>query len=180
MERLWGDVVPVPKNNVVALAGGEEVEGLRVEATPGHASHHLTYLDLTSGDAYVGDMAGVRIPPGDYTLPPTLPAEIDVEEWLGSLDRIEDMGAERLRLTHFGLAKDVHQQLERVREGLRRGVERAKAGREAFIGALEAEIDTSADPAAALRIRQAANPDRVARVGALSVQKRAEGQESPT
>ena len=72
--------------------------------------------------------------PGDYTLAPTPPPEIDVEAWLESLDADRGTGAERLRLTHFGLAEDVEEQLERVREGLRRGVERAKAGREAFIG----------------------------------------------
>ena len=40
MDRLWGEVLPVPAANVVALAGGEEVEGFRVEHVPGHASHH--------------------------------------------------------------------------------------------------------------------------------------------
>ena len=64
MDRLWGEVLPVPAANVVALAGGEEVEGFRVEHVPGHASHHVVWLDLAEGDAYVGDMAGVRIPPG--------------------------------------------------------------------------------------------------------------------
>ena len=64
MDRLWGEVAPVPAERVFALTGsGEEVEGFRVEHTPGHASHHVTYLDLGSGDAFVGDMAGVRIPP---------------------------------------------------------------------------------------------------------------------
>ena len=63
METLWGEVAPVPEGNVIALAGGEEVEGFRVEHVPGHASHHVAWLDLERGDAYVGDMAGVRIPP---------------------------------------------------------------------------------------------------------------------
>src|SRR5215208_5969726 len=43
MERLWGEVAPVPAERVVELTGGgEEVEGFRVEHTPGHASHHVT------------------------------------------------------------------------------------------------------------------------------------------
>ena len=178
MERLWGEVVPVPEANVVALGGGEEVEGFRVEATPGHASHHLAFLDLSSGDAYVGDMAGVRIPPGDYTLPPTLPPEIDVEQWLESVGRIEDLGPERLRLTHFGLAEDAGEQLDRVREGLHRGVERAMAGREAFLAALEDEIEASADPAAAARVRQAANPEHAWLGLERYLRKRAERQEA--
>src|SRR5918992_3653799 len=40
MERLWGEIVPVPEENVRALAGGESVLGMRVAYTPGHASHH--------------------------------------------------------------------------------------------------------------------------------------------
>ena len=106
MTRLWGEVAPVPEDNLIPLAGGEEV-GFRVLHTPGHASHHVCYLDLDAGDAYVGDMAGVRIPPTGLTLAPTPPPEIDVEAWLDSVDRIEALEPARLRLTHFGVAEDV-------------------------------------------------------------------------
>src|SRR5215203_5263090 len=99
MDRLWGEVVPVPEESVVPLAGGDDLEG---------------------GDAYVGDMAGVRIPPSSLTLAPTPPPEIDVEAWLRSIDLIASLRPERLRLTHFGVAEDVAEQLERVRESLRR------------------------------------------------------------
>jgi len=64
MERMWGEVAPVPEANVRALSGGEVAAGFRVEYTPGHASHHVCYLHEETGEAYVGDMAGVRIPPG--------------------------------------------------------------------------------------------------------------------
>ncbi len=137
MARLWGEVVPVPEANVVALAGGETgVEGFRVEHVPGHASHHLCWLDEETGDAYVGDMAGVRTPPSEYTIAPTPPPEIDVEAWLDSVDRIEALEPTTLRLTHFGEARDVGAQLDRVRESLRTNTELAKQGREAFLGAL--------------------------------------------
>lgn len=155
MDRLWGEVAPVPAANVVALEGGEVVEGFRVEHVPGHASHHLCWLDLAAGDAYVGDMAGVRIPPQEFTIAPTPPPEIDVEAWLDSVDRIEALGPQRLRLTHFGVAEDVGAQLDRVRANLRAGAERALAGRETFLSRFEAEIDAHADPETATRIRQA-------------------------
>lgn len=161
MGRLWGEVAPVPSGNVVALGDEAEVEGFRVAHTPGHASHHLVYLDLEEGDAYVGDMAGVRIPPGEFTIAPTPPPEIDVEAWLESVDRIEAMSPERLRLTHFGLAEDVEAQLGRVRNSLRRLAERAREGeRESFLAALESEIDAGADPATAERLRQAVPPEQ--------------------
>ncbi|MDX6648810.1 MAG: hypothetical protein QOJ97_761, partial [Solirubrobacteraceae bacterium] len=63
MARLWGEVVPVPEANVRTLSGGETVEGFRVQYTPGHASHHVSYLHEDSGRALVGDMAGVQVVP---------------------------------------------------------------------------------------------------------------------
>ncbi len=161
MERLWGEVAPVPAERVVAVrGGGEEVEGFRVEHTPGHAGHHVTYLDLDSGDAFVGDMAGVRIPPSEVTLAPTPPPEIDVDAWLASVERIERLGAERLRLTHFGPVEEVAAQLDRVRAALSRGVELAQRGREAFLEAVEREIRERADPATAAALIQAASPEQ--------------------
>jgi glyoxylase-like metal-dependent hydrolase (beta-lactamase superfamily II) len=162
MGELWGEIAPVPRANIVPLEGGEEVEGFRVEQTPGHAGHHVCFLDLAEGDAYVGDMAGVRIAPGDFTVAPTPPPEIDVEAWLRSLDLIESLRPRRLRLTHFGVAEDVGEQLDRVRASLRTGAERARAGdREAFLTALEAEIDAGATPAAARSLRQASPPEQL-------------------
>ena len=161
MDRLWGEVAPVPEDRIVALGGGEEVEGMHVEHTPGHARHHVCYLDQASGDAYVGDMAGVRVPPSEYTLAPTPPPEIDVEAWLESLDRIEALEPTQLHLTHFGPA-DPAAQIARQREALRRNAELARAGdREAFLGAVEDELRARADPDTAERLRQAAPPDQL-------------------
>ena len=157
MERLWGDVKPVPPANVVVLRGGEEIEGFRVAYTPGHASHHVAYLHEASGDAYVGDVAGVRIPPYEFILPPTPPPDIDLEAWENSLDTIASWKPTRLCLTHFGRVDDVTSHLRRVREGLRTNAERAREGdREAFLGRLAAEVDERLDPESALRLRQAA------------------------
>ncbi len=162
MQRLWGEVAPVDGDRVTSLTGGDEVEGFDVEHTPGHAGHHVVYLDRELGDAYVGDMAGVRIPPGNFTVAPTPPPEIDVEAWLRSIDRIEARGAERLRLTHFGLADDPGDQLERVRESLRREAESARRGdREGFLTALEAAIDAGASADAARSLRQASPPEQL-------------------
>ena len=121
LARLWGDVVPVPEENLRVLEGGETgIEGaFRVEYTPGHASHHVCYFHEDSGWAFVGDMAGVVVPPNPYTLAPTPPPDIDVEAWERSLDTIGAWEPKRLALTHFGAVEDPPEQLERVRESLR-------------------------------------------------------------
>src|ERR687892_2584979 len=60
MERLWGEVAPVPEDRIRPLSGGETVEGFEVAYTPGHASHHVSYFDAEARTAYVGDVGGVR------------------------------------------------------------------------------------------------------------------------
>ncbi len=162
MERLWGDVLPVPAANVVALEGGETVEGFRVAYVPGHARHHVAYLHEESGDAYVGDVAGVRIPPREYTLAPTPPPDIDVEAWERSLDLVAGWRPRRLCLTHFGRSDRPLEQLERARESLRRHAELARGGdRGRFLDGVRAELDGELEPEAAARARQAAPPEHL-------------------
>jgi glyoxylase-like metal-dependent hydrolase (beta-lactamase superfamily II) len=116
LRRMWGEVVPVPEENLHALSGGETVLGFEVAYTPGHASHHVCYRH--EGTAFVGDMAGVRIPPADLTLAPTPPPDIDVEAWDRSIATIAAWEPQALALTHFGLADDPPAQLAAVREAL--------------------------------------------------------------
>jgi glyoxylase-like metal-dependent hydrolase (beta-lactamase superfamily II) len=118
LRETWGEVVPVPEGNLNVLSGGESVLGFRVEYTPGHASHHVCYLHEASGWAFVGDMAGVRIPPADLTLAPTPPPDVDVEAWERSIEVIAGWEPERLALTHFGDWDDPPAQLAAVREAL--------------------------------------------------------------
>jgi glyoxylase-like metal-dependent hydrolase (beta-lactamase superfamily II) len=119
MERLWGEIVPVPEGNVQPLAGGEDVLGMRVAYTPGHASHHVCYFHEDSGTAFVGDVAAVRIPGVDLIVPPTPPPDIDVETWLDSIATVESWRPERLALTHFGAIEEPIEHLELVRRRLR-------------------------------------------------------------
>jgi glyoxylase-like metal-dependent hydrolase (beta-lactamase superfamily II) len=119
LRETWGEVVPVPEENLRVLSGGETVFGsFRVEYTPGHASHHVCYLHEDTGVAFVGDMAGVRIPPSGVTLAPTPPPDIDVDAWDRSIDAIAAWAPTTLALTHFGTADDPPAQLVAVREAL--------------------------------------------------------------
>jgi glyoxylase-like metal-dependent hydrolase (beta-lactamase superfamily II) len=161
MDSLWGEVAAVPASSVVTVADGDEVEGMRVLETPGHARHHVAYVDLGSGDAYVGDLAGVRIPPAELTIAPTPPPEIEIEAWLDSLDRIEALRPERLRLTHFGLVEDASAQLERARASLRMLAERARGGnRDAFLAGLDADLRAGADEETVASLTQAVPPEQ--------------------
>jgi glyoxylase-like metal-dependent hydrolase (beta-lactamase superfamily II) len=105
MDRLWGEFAAVPERSIVSLSGGESIEagGRRFEVayTPGHALHHVSYFDPSSGLAFVGDVVGVCAL-GGYVLPPTPPPDIDVEAWHTSVDRILAWSPSTLFLTHYG------------------------------------------------------------------------------
>jgi glyoxylase-like metal-dependent hydrolase (beta-lactamase superfamily II) len=163
MHRLWGEVAPVPERNVTALRGGEEVEGFRVGYTPGHASHHVSYLHQGTKSAYVGDVAGVTIPPSAFVLPPTPPPDIDLDAWDRSLELLLEWAPDRLCLTHFGPVDEPERQVHRMREGLARFGEVARHhGREPFIETVGAELRAHGVAEDVLeRYLQAAPPDQL-------------------
>ena len=142
LDERWGESLPVPEANVHLLSGGETVAGFAVAYTPGHASHHVSFLHGDSGHAFVGDVAGVRVGEGAYTLMPTPPPDIDVDAWQASLETVAAWEPTALGIAHYGLHQDVGATLASAREELARWAERARvldAG--AFQAEFEAELD---------------------------------------
>ena len=64
-DPLWGELAPVPEKNVRVADG--DVLGWDAFPTPGHASHHVSYL--RDGTLLAGDATGVRMPGSAYVLP---------------------------------------------------------------------------------------------------------------
>ena len=130
MDTVWGAFLPVPADRIVVLKGGERLDvaghGFRVAYTPGHAKHHVSFLDEQSGMAYVGDTGGVRLG-GDYIFAPTPPPDIDVEAWRVSLDVIDAWQPVSLFLTHFGPVTPARAHLARFGDALTSAAERVKA-----------------------------------------------------
>lgn len=111
MPRLWGAFERVDPAQLVVLQGDERLaigdRRLRVAYTPGHAWHHVCFLDESSGMAFVGDVAGEASQHGTPALPAAPPPDIDLEAWKPSLDLIAAWGPEALLLTHFGPVRHV-------------------------------------------------------------------------
>jgi glyoxylase-like metal-dependent hydrolase (beta-lactamase superfamily II) len=114
MDRLWGDVLPVPAQNVDVIGDGASIEiaghPLEIRWTPGHAWHHVSYFLPSAKIAFVGDTAGICRPSGRVVLPPTPPPDIDLEAWRASTQTILGWNPDMLFLTHFGpqLSPRVH------------------------------------------------------------------------
>src|SRR5215213_24778 len=122
MEELWGEVHPVPEDRIEILKDGEETKtagGVLVSHdTPGHAYHHLAYLEPGSGALFTGDVAGIRLPGQSYIRPPTPPPEIDIEVWLQSINYIKQLDPASLWPTHFGSYEDVGRHLGELKQRL--------------------------------------------------------------
>lgn len=123
MDRLWGEVIPVPSSALRVLRGGETLTAgdrrWQVAATPGHASHHVSYFSAETGIAFVGDTAGVQVLQNGFVLPPTPPPDIDLPAWFASLDLIEAWHPSSLFLTHFGPTHTPSAHLAELRDHLR-------------------------------------------------------------
>ena len=160
MAERWGEAVPVPESSITLVGDGDEVFGMRVAYTPGHASHHVSYFHEDSGWAFVGDVAGVRIPPVDHTLMPTPPPDIDVEAWLDSLALVESWAPQTIAITHFGAHEDVVQTLDDARTQLLRWAEVARDHDEdAFGERFHADLAEHVDDDAVLgAMTQASDP----------------------
>lgn len=161
MDALWGPMLAVPEANVRVLRGGELLDGLEVAYTPGHASHHVSYLHRASGTAIVGDVGGVRVTPSDYILAPTPPPDIDIEAWMSSLEAIRAWEPRRIAVTHFGIFEDVSSHLAGITRSLEIAARRAQEMTvEEFVAANEADIDTAGDEATKAGYRLGAPPDQ--------------------
>jgi glyoxylase-like metal-dependent hydrolase (beta-lactamase superfamily II) len=141
-DTLWGELAPVPRENVEVV--GDETVGLETFPTPGHAWHHVSYLD-DDGTIFTGDAAGVRIPPGSWVVPPTPPPDVDVEQWLTTIDEIERRSPQRLALIHFGVVEEPAEHLAALREELQRFTEIVGRGVDVDEFAREASAEISTE-----------------------------------
>jgi glyoxylase-like metal-dependent hydrolase (beta-lactamase superfamily II) len=143
-DTLWGELAPVPGANVHVV--GSSVLGLECFPAPGHARHHVCYLD-PNGTLYAGDAAGVRIPPHTAALPPTPPPEFELEAWLATVDEIEVRDPQWLALIHFDVVDDPNPHLAELRRRLADWVDvvEAGAGEDEFAQHVRSELGDGAD-----------------------------------
>jgi glyoxylase-like metal-dependent hydrolase (beta-lactamase superfamily II) len=149
MDRLWGEFLAVPESQLHVLHGGETLSfgsaEFEVAYTPGHASHHVSYLH--DGAAFVGDVGGVQITAESLTIPPTPPPDIDLEKWHASIALVRAWKPERLAMTHFGAADDVDAHLDELEGRLDEWAALARGGdRDSFMAAVRSQIASAARP----------------------------------
>jgi glyoxylase-like metal-dependent hydrolase (beta-lactamase superfamily II) len=104
LAEAYGEIVPVPEQR---LSFAEEIVeiGVRVLPTPGHASHHLSFL---RGDLlFAGEVAGVRcaLEKGIYMRPAT-PPRFAPAVALDSIAALIALRPKAMIFAHYGLVED--------------------------------------------------------------------------
>ncbi|MEM6320426.1 MAG: MBL fold metallo-hydrolase [Bacteroidota bacterium] len=109
MDMLWGQLNPIPETQIVTVEnddsfeiGGQKIVGWH---TPGHAVHHIAYQ--IGQDLIAGDVAGVKIGDKGMIVPPCPPPDINLEDWMSSIQLIENLDIETIYLSHFGKVTDL-------------------------------------------------------------------------
>ena len=107
MQQMWGPMEPIDPDRVrvidegdrIPLGGGREIEVLY---TPGHAKHHVVFLEEQSGACFVGDAVGLAFPHGHIVQPNTPPPDFDPELSTTQLHRIAARDPAFLGFAHYG------------------------------------------------------------------------------
>ena len=138
-DPLWGELAPVPEANV--RLAGDDVLGLACFPAPGHATHHVAYLDA-AGTLYAGDSCGVSLQPAAAVIPATPPPDIDLEGWAVTLAEIERRQPERIALIHFGVTDRPREHVATMRRELARwaGLVESGLGRDEFVETCRREL----------------------------------------
>jgi glyoxylase-like metal-dependent hydrolase (beta-lactamase superfamily II) len=120
MDQLWGEILPVPQNQLTVPNDAEEIVIGKLRFlpvnTPGHAEHHYSYLfeDI----CFCGDVGGVRIPGYVYLRAPMPPPELHFGRWRESIARLKAFKFSRIAPTHFGIFDDAQWQLDELDKAL--------------------------------------------------------------
>lgn len=108
LDSLYGRLEPTPEDRVHVLHDGDTVDvgdGRTLTAidSPGHAKHHLGFLDSESGLLFAGDAVGVKLPGGGALRPATPPPDFDLDQALHSLRKFAEASPSRIALAHYGI-----------------------------------------------------------------------------
>jgi glyoxylase-like metal-dependent hydrolase (beta-lactamase superfamily II) len=122
MKLWWGEIEPVPYERLRVIEQGDTLNvasrRLEVYYTPGHAVHHVSFFDVDSGEAFVGDTAGVRLPGVPYVRPPTPPPDLDLEAWSASIELLNGLHPEVMYIGHYGAIRNIEPHLAELKARL--------------------------------------------------------------
>ena len=115
MDELWGQMKPIPANQLVQVEDQQEFTfgdvSIKSLHTPGHAKHHIAWQ--IEDIIFTGDIAGVKIDKGPV-VPPCPPPDINLEDWKSSIQILRDQSPQALYLTHYNKIENIDGHLDEL------------------------------------------------------------------
>ena len=117
----YGEPLAIPEHRLLSVAGGEVFDlgsdvRLEVIASPGHAYHHVCFLEHGTRTLFTGDAVGHWNEPVEVPL--TVPPRFDLAQSLSTLRTLRQLRPEHLAFTHFGIADDALALIDRYERQL--------------------------------------------------------------
>ncbi len=118
MAENYGSPEPIPQDKIMAAADGMVIDlgtaKIEVFATPGHASHHLSFFDSKNGRLFAGEAAGMAISELGICLPSS-PPPFNFKQAIESVDKMLALRPHTLYYAHFGSFPDAVRRLQEYR-----------------------------------------------------------------
>jgi len=122
LAEKYGRPPNIPQERVLPAEDGMRIElgneaELEVIHTPGHAAHHMSFLEEKTGILFAGEAGGDYAAKVDLLRPATPPPLI-VRYKLASIDKLLERKPTTIYYAHFGCGGDAQSKLRRYREQL--------------------------------------------------------------
>jgi len=119
-ESIFGPILPVPISRIKTVHDGDKlVVGERemlVLETPGHAPHHISLLDESTGGLYCGEALGLVYGRDEPPLPAVTLPKFDAEIYLSGMRRLREMKPKVLFYSHLGISREPEKDIEAALE----------------------------------------------------------------
>ena len=119
-ESIFGPILPVPISRIKTVHDGDKlVVGERemlVLETPGHAPHHISLLDKSTGGLYCGEALGLVYGRDEPPLPAVTLPKFDAEIYLSGMRRLREMKPKVLFYSHLGISREPEKDIEAALE----------------------------------------------------------------
>ena len=123
LKNNWGEIKPIPLENIKKLNDGADIKIdknriIKSLYSPGHAKHHYSFYDETSGTIFMGDTLGLIYPHGNFVQPNLPPPDFDKEVLFSTLENIEKLELKQVAIAHFGIHTNPYELINNAKESI--------------------------------------------------------------
>ena len=123
LKKNWGEIKPIPLENIKKLNDGADIKIdknriIKALYSPGHAKHHYSFYDETSGTIFMGDTLGLIYPHGNFVQPNLPPPDFNKEVLFSTLEHIEKLDLKQVAIAHFGIHTNPYELINNAKESI--------------------------------------------------------------